>query len=90
MEVILLAGLTFLGYVIGRIGDWYGGHLDAPHHWIHGLLMFAMGLLFYTTVLGDVSSSFGVGLFVSDFKDFMDMKFWGPDDKKEKKFWAFD
>jgi len=90
MEALFAIALIFIGYVVGRISDWYGGHLDVPHHWIHGLLMFAIGLLFYTSMLGNVSSSFGMGLFVSDFNDFVDLKFWGPDEKKEKKFWSFD
>jgi hypothetical protein len=32
----------------------------------------------------------GLGLLISDLKDFFNLKFFGPDDIKVKKFWGVD
>jgi hypothetical protein len=32
----------------------------------------------------------GAGMIISDFKDMIDLKFYGPDEVEEVKFWGFD
>ena len=68
----------------------YGGHLNVPHHWIYGLILMILGAVFYKHDLGRAAFYFGVGLFVSDFKDFLQLKFLGADQPGEKKFWRID
>ena len=77
--------ITFSGYIVGRIGDWYGGHLNFFHHWVYGIILIIAGLLIHDYVI-----LFGIGLFISDFKDFYNFEFYGPDKKIKKRFWWFD
>jgi len=88
---------AFLGYVIGRWSDnylnlWLKDPAWAPHHWIYGFLLMVVGYIYFNDSLGLWIFSFGVGLFVSDLKDFLDLKFWGKDnkDKSKIKFWHID
>ena len=76
---------AFLGYLIGRIGDYYAGHWDFFHHWIYGIILMCIGVFTNIFIL-----SFGLGLFISDFKDFYNCKIYGPDKKTIKRFWGFD
>ena len=75
----------FLGFTIGRIGDKFGGHLNLPHHWIWGILIVVLGIHTYNILI-----PFGLGVFISDFKDFYSLKFWGKDEPKVWKFWNID
>lgn len=91
---ILLAG--FLGYVAGRFGDnylnfWLKDPSWAPHHWIYGLIIIALGT-FYLNSFGSLLFSFGVGLFISDLKDFLELRVIGQDNKtkNQKRFWHID
>ena len=89
----LLAG--FLGYFIGRLGHILGGQIMwIPHHWIFGLLLFSVGLfcLFFKKRrhIGYFLIFLGVGLFISDFRDFTLMRIWEPDNVKILKFWGID
>lgn len=88
--IIIALGLisTFIGFAIGRIGDKYGGHLNAPHHWIYGLILFILGIFYIHTWMGIISLSFGIGHFISDLDDFLHMKIWGVDKPHEWKFWS--
>src|SRR3989338_4912663 len=87
----LLAG--FLGYVIGRWGDnylnfWIGNrswYYYFPDHWIYGLILMIVGLFVFTTSLGWLVFSFGLGHFISDLKDFWNLKFYGSDGKDKSK-----
>jgi len=76
---------AFIGYIIGRIGDYYAGHWDFFHHWIYGVILMCIGI--FTNIF---VWSFGLGLFISDFKDFYNCKIYGPDRKTIKRFWGFD
>jgi hypothetical protein len=76
----------FLGFMIGRLGDKYGGHLDLPHHWIYGLILMIVGIWYYNLYI----FYFGLGCFISDFKDFIHLRFWGKDKPKVWKFWDID
>jgi len=93
--IINLLVVAFLGYVIGRFGDYYLNFWindpPAPHHWIYGLVLIPAGS-FYLESLGVLIMSFGFGLFISDLKDFLDFKFWGKDGKTKevRRFWHID
>ena len=88
--LILLCFISgFAGYSIGRIGHIYGGHLNGPDHWIYGAVMFLPGLVF-SNVYIFLLFSFGLGLIISDLKDFLNLKFWGPDEVRVKVFWHID
>lgn len=96
LSIINLLVAAFLGYIIGRFGDnyinfWIGENW-LPHHWIYGLLMIIFGILFFKGDLQLWIISFGVGLFVSDLKDFLDLKFFAPDGKTKetRRFWHID
>lgn len=88
---------AFAGYLIGRWGDYYLNFWMrdpswAPHHWIYGLILMAIGLFYFKNSLGLWMFFFGLGIFVSDFKDFMDFKFIGKDNKttSQRRFWHID
>ena len=91
---ILLAGL--LGYIIGRIGDYYINFWIKdpwwiPHHWIYGLALMIVSLFIFPDYW-KLIFSFGVGHFVSDLKDFLELKIFGSDnkDKVTRRFWHVD
>jgi ABC-type dipeptide/oligopeptide/nickel transport system permease subunit len=73
------------GYLIGRIGDYYAGHWDFFHHWIYGVILIIPGIL-----LHDYFIWFGIGLIISDLKDMVEFKVFGPDEKEIKRFWGID
>lgn len=87
----------FLGYLLGRWGDnylnfWMDDPAWAPHHWIYGAILMAVGLIFFKNNLELWIFSFGAGLFVSDLKDFLSLKFIGKDNKikSQRRFWHID
>lgn len=77
--------IAFIGYIIGRTGDYYAGHWDFFHHWIYGVGLIILGLFTHIYL-----TFFGIGLFISDIKDFYNFEVFGPDKKTIKKFWGFD
>ena len=93
-SIFLIFG--FLGYVIGRWGD---NHLNflmrdpwwTPHHLIFGFLLMIISFYFFHEFWLQIFS-FGLGLFVSDLKDFLHFRILGSDKKiKENvKFWHID
>ncbi len=84
MQIYQYIILLFIGYIIGRIGDRIGGHWNTFHHWIYGLILIVIGIVLYKGIL-----YFGAGIFISDFNDFLHLRFYGPD-KKKNPFWGFD
>ncbi|MCD4705289.1 hypothetical protein K8R66_04420 [bacterium] len=88
--IIIVGGLigALIGFAIGRLGDKYGGHLNAPHHWIYGLVLVIVGVVYVNNWVGILSVSFGIGHFISDFDDFLHMRIWGVDEPHEWKFWS--
>jgi putative Mn2+ efflux pump MntP len=82
--------IAFIGYAVGRVTHIYWGYIKSPHHWIYGLILIILGLIFYKNFLGLVIFSFGVGHFISDFNDFLNLKFYGRDEEGIKKFWGVD
>jgi hypothetical protein len=90
IEIISALFVAFVGYAIGRFGHIFGGHLNTPHHWIYGLLLIVFGFIYIEKFYGDIILYFGTGHFISDFKDFLKMKFFGRDEDGVKKFWGID
>lgn len=98
LQILFYISLTFIGYAIGRISHMYGGQLNVPHHWIYGLILMIAGLSFYKYFhrskilkrIGIMAFYFGIGLFISDLKDFLQLKFFGIDEPGIKKFWRID
>lgn len=87
----LIYFLIFFGsYAIGRVSHILGGHLKSPHHWIYGLLLLIVGLIYMNYSWSVYAVAFGVGFIISDLKDMIDLKFYGVDDVKVKKFWGID
>jgi hypothetical protein len=80
----------FLGFAVGRIGHMYGGHLEGPHHWIYGLLLMIPSFFFWQSMALFLLMMFGAGLFISDLKDFLELKFYGIDPPGDKRFWHID
>ena len=89
-QVIICGLIVFVGYVVGRIGHITRGHLKTLHHWIYGLVLLIIGLVFCESLWGLYILSFGAGLFISDLRDFFDLKFYGVDKDGIKKFWEVD
>lgn len=87
IKIIIGLISAFIGFAIGRIGDKYGGHLNTPHHWIYGLILIILGIIYIKTNLGIIALGFGIGHFISDLQDFLDLKFWGVDKEHNWKFW---
>jgi hypothetical protein len=82
--------IIFIGYAIGRVGHIYFGRMDTFHHWILGLILIILGLIFRKHFLGFLILSFGIGYFISDFNDFLQLKIIGPDEIGKNKFWGID
>jgi len=87
--------LVILGYLFGRWSHYYlnlaTGNLSwPPHHWLYALVMIILGLFFSETFWGPVFVYFGAGFFVSDWNDFIKLRFFGADDTTKHNFWGFD
>lgn len=78
----------FIGFAIGRLGDKWGGNLNTPHHWIYGIILIIIGILYIDHNEGIMSISFGIGHFISDLDDFLHMRIWGVDVPHKWKFWS--
>ncbi len=97
INVINFLAAAFLGYIIGRWADnylniWLKDPPWAPHHWMHGAAFMAVGIFFLEDNWQLWIFFFGLGLFISDLKDFLDLKFFEPDvkTKETRKFWHID
>jgi len=85
MLLVKIIIVLFIGYLIGRIGDYYAGHWDFFHHWIYAIFFCLLGIAY-----GFYFLFFGVGLIISDLKDMLKLEIYGPDKKEIKKFWGID
>lgn len=81
---------VFVGYFFGRIGHILGGHTKSPHHWLYGAAMIVAAFFFRDFQLVPYIALIGVGIFVSDLKDFLDLKIYGVDEVEVKRFWGID
>ncbi len=86
--------LIFVGFVIGRWGHvylnvWTGNVGWFPHHWIIGVLMMVVSY-FIKGSWGNYIFWLGLGLFISDFNDFVHFQTFQPDAEGTKKFWGVD
>lgn len=91
----LLPLTLFIGYIIGRWSHWYlndkvGNPGWAPHHWIWGVILIFLGFILRDTPYRWHLVAFGLGLFISDLKDFFLLRFFRPDDPGPKRFWHID
>lgn len=87
----LLAG--FAGFAIGRIGHIIGGQIIwIPHHWIFGLIIIGIPLIWKKIPknIKAIIILFGIGVFVSDFRDFLHLEIFGLDEVEVVKFWGVD
>lgn len=87
--LISLAAL-FAGFAIGRVSHVYGGDLPVPHHWIYGPILAAAGSYYRKTKRGIYLIYLGIGLFISDLRDFSHGLFWGGTEPAIKRFWGID
>jgi len=83
------------GYLSGRVGHYYindmiGNPAWLPHHWIYGAILIPTSSYFSSTFWGLIILFFGVGHFVSDFKDFLALRFFSPDEEGPKRFFHID
>ena len=93
--IIYFLLVAFFGYLLGRIGHaylnvWMKNPNWLPHHWIYGMILIVLGIIYWNNLLAQYALFFGIGHFISDFKDFLKMKFIGPDEEGKKKFWGID
>jgi hypothetical protein len=87
LEILFLA---FIGYIVGRIGDYFAGHWDFFHHWVYGAILLVIALLFNYNLYLFYLGFFGLGLIISDFDDLLHLRIYGPDKKISNRFWGFD
>jgi hypothetical protein len=97
LSIIYFLLFSFLGYIIGRFGDYYLNFWMkdpgwAPHHWIYGLILIGLGTFYLRNDFGFWAIAFGIGLFISDLKDFLELKVIGSDNKikSQRRFWHID
>jgi len=83
----------FVGYAMGRIGHIVGGDISwIPHHWIFGLIIIIVPF-FFKKVSKKTKISillFGLGVLFSDFRDFLRLETFQPEDVSIVKFWGVD
>lgn len=94
-DIIFVLLLTFCGYIVGRFGHcylnvWVGDPTWFPHHWILGVCLMGIGILYTHVPLGNSTFFFGVGLWFSDLKDFWHFRLFEPDGPGRKRFWDID
>ncbi|MDO8486270.1 MAG: hypothetical protein Q7S77_01045 [Candidatus Staskawiczbacteria bacterium] len=97
VNIVFFLSFGLLGYVIGRWADnylnfWIGDPHWVPDHWIYGLLLMIISLFIIESYWAMYIFSFGLGHFISDLKDFLNLKFYGSDnkDKSQRRFWHID
>jgi len=89
-ETFIFIAIAIVSYAIGRISHVLGGQLNTPHHWIYGVIAVLVGIIFYRQWWGIYLIALGIGFIVSDFKDMIELKFYGPDEPGIRIFWGID
>jgi len=90
IQILIFILAAFSGFIIGRIGHIIWGDKKGPHHWIYGLFLIIGAFILIDNFWAQLIFLLGIGLFISDLKDFLNFKFYGVDDVKVKKFWGID
>ena len=97
LDILNFTAIVFLGYVVGRWADnylnvWINDPPWIPHHWIQGAVFMTAGIFFLKDNWQLWIFFFGLGLFISDLNDFLDLKFFEPDGKtkENRRFWHID
>jgi len=91
LETLVFGTFSFGSYAIGRMGHVTAGHWDTPHHWIYGIILLFLGILYAASPWSIYAIAIGMGLWISDWYDFLDLRLWGPDKHiKKAEFWGFD
>lgn len=91
-KIFLYLFFGFIGFLNGRIGHIFGGASVGFHHWIYGLIIMILGFILYKKHFktGLFIFSFGVGIFISDLKDFLNLQFYNIDTVDKFVFWNID
>jgi hypothetical protein len=85
--------ILFLGFALGRMGHMFGNQIWwIPHHWILGIIFIFCGLHLLYIDKSRMSVAlfvviFGLGVFISDFDDFLLLKTFEPDSAVASVFW---
>jgi len=81
-----------IGYTSGRTGHLIGGLYKSPHHWIYGLLIMIIGFILYRkySKLYFLIGFLGLGVFISDLNDFLNLQFYSIDTVSKFNFWNID
>ncbi len=97
ISLVIIIISAFLGYIIGRIGDYYINFWIkdpnwVPDHWTYGLIMMIGSIILLDGNWEMIIFSFGAGVLISDLKDFLKLKLYGSDNKtkESRKFWHID
>jgi|SRR3989344_5853661 len=96
LQIFIYSFIGFTsGYLSGRIGHyyinvWMGNPSWTPHHWIYGALLIPTSSYFIPSFWGLIILFFGVGHFISDFKDFLALKIISADEEGPKRFFHID
>ncbi len=90
MQFLLYSLVAFVSYAAGRVGHIFLGETNGLHHWIPGLILVIIGIIFKDKWWGYYLIAIGVGQVVSDFLDMIHLKVWGRDPVGPKKFWHID
>lgn len=89
-KTLIVISLAFIAFASGRIGHIYGGQLPTPHHWIYGAICIIIAIIFFKKKWSAYLFAFGLGLLISDFIDFTQLKTFEPDLPGNKVFWGVD
>jgi len=90
MEYFLFIAAAFISYCLGRLGHVFGGQINGPHHWLYGIPMIIVGIIFWKSIWGKILVAAGIGCMISDFNDMIQFKIYGVDDVEVKRFWGLD
>ena len=90
MDILIFFTIIFLSYTFGRVGHILFGENKGLHHWVPGLILIILGIVFREKWWGYYAIALGLGQVISDFLDMFHLKIWGTDPKGPKRFWHID
>jgi len=88
--ILIFLGLIFVGYSVGRISHIiaHGRHIQSIHHWVYGLVIILLGLLFLNSLWRITAVGVGAGFVISDLNDMLKLRFYGVEKFEKQKFWG--